>query len=156
MAEFEVAGVEYKSRRMSAMTEESVVRKLAPMINLAIPALAAMKNGMGKVDMSALPQAHMIEALTSTIAGLTDASTQHILASCLGVVERRNGDVWAPVWSASGGRPMFDDIRAPQMYLIAAKVLEDAFRDFMQALGPSFLRVEGNPEATTQSGSPTG
>lgn len=153
MAEFKVAGVSYQSRRMAAMTEESVTRKLAPMLNMAIPALAALKGGQGKIDLDAVPQGRIIEALTSTISTMPDNNAQFILASCLGVVQRRNGDAWVPVWSASGGRPMFDDIRAPQMYLIAAKVMEEAFRDFMAALGPSFS-VEGVQAAMTPSDSP--
>jgi len=154
MIEFEVAGQVYKAKRMSAMTEESVTRKLAPLLNMAMPALAALKNGMGKIDVDSVAPDRLIYALTESFSGLRDDHAQFILASCLGVVERRKGDAWAPVWSKSAGQPMFDDIRAPQMYLIAAKVMEAAFRDFMAALGPSFS-AGGDPQASKQSDSPT-
>jgi len=154
MIEFEVAGQVYKAKRMSAMVEESVTRKLAPLLNMAIPALAALKSGQGKIDFDTVSPDGLIRALTSAFADLRDDHAQFILASCLGVVERRKGDAWAQVWSAGAGRPMFDDIRAPQMYLIAAKVMEAAFRDFMAALGPSFS-AGGDPQASTPSDSPT-
>lgn len=154
MIEFEVAGQIYKARRMSAMVEESVTRKLAPLLNMAIPALAALKNGQGKVDFDSVAPDGIIRGLTTAFADMNDEHARFILASCLGVVERQQGDGWAKVWGPTSNTPVFDDIRAPQMYLIAAKVMEAAFRDFMAALGPSFS-AGGVPQAETTSDSPT-
>lgn len=148
MIEFEVSGQAYKARRMDAMTEEAVSRKLAPLLNLAVPALSALKNGQGKIDLAAFEGGKMIETLTRTIATLPDEAARFIIASCLSACQRQQGAAWAPVWSKNASAPMFDDIRAPQMYLICAKVLEEAFRDFMRALGPSFS-AEGGPLSDT-------
>lgn len=154
MIEFEVAGHTYKAKRMSAMVEESVTRKLAPLLNMAIPALAALKSGQGKIDFDSVAPDGIIRGLTSAFSDMRDDHALFILGSCLGVVERSQGAGWAPVWSAAAARPNFDDLRAPQMYLIAAKVMEAAFRDFMAALGPSFS-AGGVPQAGTTSDSPT-
>lgn len=154
MADFEVAGIAYKSRRMDAMTEEAVTRKLAPMLNMAIPALQSLKNGSGRIDLSAVDSGKMIGALTSTLSSMPDENARFIIGACLSVCERQAGQTWVPVWGKSANRPMFEDIRAPHMYLISAKVMEDAFRDFMTALGPSFS-VEGEASDMSQSDSQT-
>ena len=154
MAEFEVSGISYKSRRMSAMDEERVTRKLAPLLNVAVPALKAIREKGDAIDLSKIDSAAMVETMTRAISELRDDSAYDIIGSCLSVCERQQGEGWVKIWSTTAKRPLFDDIRAPQMYLISAKVLEEAIRDFMAALGLSFS-AEGLAPTSHQPASQT-
>jgi hypothetical protein len=131
VAEFTVAGVNYRSAKLNAIQQLRVVKRLMPLF--AIIQGADLKGAMQGSD-DALQT--LIGPLTTAVASIPDDHTEDILALCLGVCtrEQANGLGWSQVWNVQAKRPMFDDIDLVQMMSIVGHVLVDSVGDFSHAL----------------------
>jgi len=146
MAEFEVAGHRYASRKLDAFTQFHVVRKLAPavapLVSAAQPMLAAYvaakASGEGAAgslaDVGALLD--NLEPLLKVLADLPADDCDFVLGTCLSAVTRADdkGGGWSPVWNAAAKRMMFDDIDMPSMLAIAGHVIKADLAGFTDAL----------------------
>lgn len=125
MSEFTVRGHTYKTRRLPAMEQFHVMRRLAPIIN-----------HLG--DLSSLQSATGLDALgpvAQAIANLPDDHCNFIFATCLGACDRRQeGGSWAPVWSKGAKGPMFEDVDLLAMLEITMRVIQEALGDFFPDL----------------------
>lgn len=153
MNDFTIAGQDYKARRLPAMTEAHVTRRLAPVLNGMLPRLieaVAMSEG-GKVEVKTLDlrEASAIAGdFLTFIAGMSDADATFVISECCIVTERRQGERWSPVWVRGAKSPQFDDIRFPVMAQIVFNVMREATADFMPSLGLG-LSAEAEDPATS-------
>jgi len=147
MAEFEVNGTLYRSGKLDAMTQFNLTRRMLPLMpavkNLAMLWGARQKEEEAEAskadDAIALePNATFddaMEAAATAIAKLSDEDSNFIIATCLGVVSRKSGAGFSPVWNKPAGRPMFDDINMADMLKIMFAVLQSEFAAFFPSSG---------------------
>ena len=140
MATFEVGEHTYRSGTIPAMQQFHVGRRLAPVLPAfrdLIPIAGmlqsmsgAMKEGkpLSREDVTEIALA--VEPVVKAFASLSDADCEYVLAATLGVTQRQQGQIWAPVWSKSANALMFDDLDAAGMLQIAAIVLMGSFQRF--------------------------
>lgn len=125
--DFEIDGIKYRTGKMDAFDQFHVARKLAPVIG-----------SIGNISALASGDASAIIPLTGAISSLPEEDCNIILQKCLSVVSRGTespaGTSWAPVWSTSAKRLMFDDIDMIAMVQIAGRVIQDALGNFTRAL----------------------
>lgn len=168
MTEFEINGVQYRSGKLDTFKQLHVSRKIAPLVPKVLPAFAAIaqaKRSEGAVLGDALDEARKlgvqdidliakaIEPVTNVLAEMSDADVEYLFATCLVVVQRKQGKDWAPIWRNDA--LMFDDIELPQMTQIAMKVIWDNLGPFIQGLLAK--QLASNPDeqsAQAQSNGP--
>jgi hypothetical protein len=120
--EFDIAGNTYRAGKMDTFKQFHVSRRLAPVLG----GLAAVAGGDVK-DFTAF-----LQPIADAIARMSDADCDFILQSCLGVVQRQQGNAWSPVFAGAGKALMFDDIDLGVMLQIAVQVIQDNLGGFFQ------------------------
>ena len=93
MEEIEVGGKIYQLGRLSAMEQFHVGRKLLP-LHLSGPDIIAELSKMSTED------------------------AEYVINTCLAVCKRKQGTLWAPVYSRAAGRMMFDDMTGEDLFRI--------------------------------------
>jgi hypothetical protein len=137
MAEFTVGLHTYKAAPLSALAQFHLARKLSPVIapflETALPVLNKAADGLSTRDLPALLKD--VSPFLKVLAELPEAEVNYVIETCLATVTRKEpkGGGWSPVWSKAGGAMMFDDIKMPDMLVIAAHVIQDNLADFMPA-----------------------
>ena len=152
MLEFDVADQHYRSGRLDAFRQLHIARKLAPLIAKLSP-------------QAANPDANDFFSLMAPVidglAEMPEDDVNYITQRCLSVVQRQQGQQWAPVWNDTAKRLMFDDIDAMQLLQISFQVISDQLGSFMRAPlsslaspSPQSSEVPGNLSAfpTTKAG----
>jgi hypothetical protein len=136
MAEFELGEHTYRVGRLDAFKQFHLSRKIAPIIPTLIPAFLTLHD-LSREGAASSDPALMAEAFgpfAAGIAGMPDEAAEFILGTCLSVVQRRQGNVWMPVWSVPSATCMFDDIDLVQMVQISARVMEGSLGPFLRGL----------------------
>ena len=129
--EFEVLGNQYRADKLSAFAQFHVSRRIAPLLPALVPVfLKIVKDGGINKDLSGL--AELMQPFADGLAELSDEASEFVIATCLSVVKRRNGDTWASVWSSSGKCLMFDDLDLSSMLPIVIKVIQDSLGPFIR------------------------
>lgn len=121
--EFEISGNNYRSGKLDAFKQFHVSRRLAPVLS----GLAIAANG-SEADFSAF-----LQPIAEAVAQMPDADCDYILHTCLGVVQRQQGNAWANIYAQGAKTLMFDDIDLAAMLQIAAKVIQDNLAGFFSA-----------------------
>jgi hypothetical protein len=129
--EFEIKSQTYRAGKLSAFQQFHVSRRLAPL-------LASLG---GSLDEMRADPLSLFAPIAQGIASLPDADADFVLNTCLGTVQRAQGQAWARVMAPGGGL-MFEDIGMPEMLQIVGRVLMENFADFFADL-PGF--APGNP-----------
>jgi hypothetical protein len=126
VAEFEVTGNQYRSRKMTAFQQFHVARKLGPIFAKIGPSAQAVV---------ANPDTTMVDLLAPIIdalAAMPEDDCNYILHHCLAMVQRfQGGSAWANVWSEPAKRMIFEDIDLAAMVQITLEVLKDNLGNFM-------------------------
>lgn len=157
MREETIAGLPYRAGKLSAKQQWNVVRRLAPVLASAGPAVAAWASlpapvvpattdvtGAEMMTLSA-PQPIDLDGLfaavgplATALGELTDEASDYVLGACLAVCQtNRAGQTWAAV-ATRGGDLMFSDISMATMLRLTLMVLEESLSDFLGELrGPS-------------------
>lgn len=130
--EFIINGFQYRAGKLSAFEQLHVSRKIAPIIPTLVPLFVEIAQSSNwQKDIGKL--APLLQPFADGLANLSDADSEYILATCMGTVQRLQGDNWTPVWSKSAGC-MFDDIDLGIMIQIAMKVIQDSLAPFIRGL----------------------
>lgn len=133
MIEFEIAGQKYRAGKLDAFKQFHVSRKISPLLPALVPVfLRVTKNGGVSKDLSGV--AELLTPFADGLAGMTDETAEYIISTCLSVIQRKNGDVWAPVWSLSGKCCMFDDVDMGVMIPLIVRVIQDSLGPFIQGM----------------------
>jgi len=148
MSDFELGEDTYRIGRLNAFQQFHLSRKVAPMIPTLIPLFLKLQASAkdAKVadssaasalaplsgDMGAL--AEMLQPFADGIAGMPDETAEFILSTCLGVVQRKQGTAWFPVWNASQNVCMFDDLDLGVMMRLAVRVITESLGPFLRGM----------------------
>jgi hypothetical protein len=76
----------------------------------------------------------MLQPFADGIAGMPDETAEFILSTCLGVVQRKQGTAWFPVWNASQNVCMFDDLDLGVMMRLAVRVITESLGPFLRGM----------------------
>lgn len=123
---FEVNGHEYSIRKIDAIKQFHIARRIAPVLGGIMEAQAA-----GAETMEGFLPA-MIEA----VGKMSDVDTEYVINNCLLAVQRKHGDGWTAVMSKNGAR-MFDDMDLKELLTIVGKVIQENMGDFFPSGGIS-------------------
>lgn len=131
--EFSIDGNDFRAGKLDAFKQFHLSRKIAPVIPSLLPMYVEIsKGGDLSKDLSAL--AALLQPFADGIADLSDESSEYIMATCLSVVKRKQGETWVPIWNNSGKVCMFDDIDLGMMMRICLQVIQDSLGSFIQGL----------------------
>lgn len=162
---FEIQDQRYQCRRMSAMVQMQVVRRVTPILMGVVPALLdqmrarqealTKKSGTGEageageaaptsildMDMSVLRDTVLpaLQNASEHLSGMPDAEFEFVMHSCLSLVsrERDGGAGWVPIWNTAARQPQFDDMDGSTLLLIMVEVLKIELTPFMTGLASS-------------------
>ncbi|MCS3839389.1 hypothetical protein HNR03_004000 [Pseudomonas sp. JAI111] len=152
MSEFELGADSFRIGKLNAFQQFHLSRKVAPMIPTLIPVFLKLQSaardaksasesadGAGSSDLAPLSGdlgalAEMLQPFADGIAGMPDEAAEFILSTCLGVVQRKQGTSWFPVWNASQNVCMFDDIDLGVMMKLAVRVITESLGPFLQGM----------------------
>ena len=158
MADFEIAGVNYRAGKMALLDALQVARKVAPVygrIMLVRGELAPLLEGIEQERAARqpsgdapAPEGNMTGELFQKILGAADRllmpileefarlsreDVDSIMGLCLGVCLREQPTGWAPIWNASARAPQFQDIDLPTALRIVWTVVAEQLGPFFRA-----------------------
>lgn len=117
-------------RKMDAMTQFNVSRRIAPVLATMGVSISALRSGNVAIE----DFAPMLGPITNMIAAMDDETVEYIIAKCLAGVRVQQGDNWAPVVAAGSSRLMFEDIDMPALIRLVVEVLRVNLGDFLTEL----------------------
>jgi len=126
--EFDVMGITYKVRKLPAMRQFHIVRRLLPVLSELAPAASKGANGID-----------VLPLLSKTISGMSDTDADYVIYGLLAAVQRNQGQGlgWADV--TNGTALMYDDVPMSAVLQLVWKALTHNLSDFFAAL-PSDLK----------------
>lgn len=132
--EFTIEGNEYRVRKLTAVQQLHVSRKLAGVLTVAFPAFVALaeKDPDDGVDIEKIFSSFGPAA--EAIAAMPEAEVDFVCATCLAVVSRRQGSAWCQVWNERAKALQFEDIDLGAMMQMVFRVIQDSLGNFIQGL----------------------
>lgn len=129
--DFSVAGKDYRARKMDAMQQFHIARRLTPVIGALIEAVPKDAIKGDKVDLSKIDPLKMLEPIAGIISKMSDEDSEYILFACMENCERSlgKGAGWSAV-KVKGGKIMYDDIDLPVMLQIFWAVVQENLGNF--------------------------
>lgn len=151
MSEFQLGEDTFRIGKLNAFQQFHLSRKVAPMIPTLIPVFLKLQASAktapaegaaeGASDYALAPLsgdlgalAEMLQPFADGIAGMPDETAEFILSTCLGVVQRKQGTAWFPVWSASKNVCMFDDLDLGLMMKLSVRVITESLGPFLRGM----------------------
>jgi hypothetical protein len=126
MADFEVAGVRYRSRRMSAIMQFDMLQALSPIL----PSISELFGNEEAEGMA------VIMPIANALAVMPREKTHFVIEECMRMVDRDNGKGgWARVWNDHTHGPNFEDVDDLSiMSQLVVHVLQENFLPFSQGV----------------------
>ena len=121
--------VEYRIGKLDALKQFHVSRRLAPLLAEMGISLTMLSKGAGTGIDDFLP---ILGRIGEMMAKMTDADSNFIIFTSLGVVDIKQGDKFAPV--AVGGNLMFQDMSMTTMLRLVGETLKDNLGGFLMGL----------------------
>jgi hypothetical protein len=173
MADFEIAGVNYRTTKMGLLDALQVARKIAPVygrIMLVRGEMSTLLDGINREQNARLVDGDAAAAPTMTgelfqkilaasdrllmpileeFAGMPREDVDSIMGLCLGVCSREQPTGWAPVWNVQARAPQFHDIDLPVSLRLVWNVVGEQLAPFFNAPVSS---LTGAPAAGTGTG----
>jgi len=140
MAEVFIDGNNYRTGKLNAMTQFHVVRRLLPVVS----AFGDIPNDpkTGKPD-----ETQFLPAMIKAVSHLSDDDCEFVIAKCLQVCLRQQGQNWSPVWNMTVNRLQFEDIDMTGMLNLTAATLGENLAGFFPALPQSSTAEASQPNA---------
>jgi hypothetical protein len=140
MAEFEINGITYKNKKLSAMDQLDLMLDLSPLLVSVKDLIGLDKDSSSDVDSGEAKrtlQIKVVSQIATSIADMPREKTHALIAVCMGSCERKMvaGKGWAKVWNEAAHQPMFDDIGLMEIGGIVIAVLQDNFQNFLPGTG---------------------
>jgi len=148
MIEFDLNGQLYRMGKLDAMRQFHLSRRIAPIIPTLIPVFVKLsKEGGLNQDLGGF--AELLGPFADGLATMSDEVGEYIISTCLSVVQRGNGQTWAPVWSAQAKACMFDDVDLSAIMQIVMKVIQENLGPF---IGGILMSQQGSLMPSKQTG----
>lgn len=134
--EFEIKGVQYRTKKLSVFDQLKVTRKLLPVLAGIMPDIQSIKGVLPKEGENADSEAvykvleKAMPKIAETLADMSEEDTNAIIFPCLAVVSRRQDKTsWAPI--VVSNELMFDDIDLMSMLQMVGRVVGDSLGNFL-------------------------
>lgn len=121
MTTVDIGAATYRFGKLDAMQQFHIVRRLLPIL-ASLGVSPDMLRELGGKD-NDLGMLAVMAPIMDMVAKMPDAEVNYILQSALSVVQRQQGDNWAPVQNRTG-QLMFADIDMPGMIRLAIEALK--------------------------------
>lgn len=134
--ELTLGSAEYSTRKLSAIQQFHVARRLAPLLwALGEGLVQALSSGKSEISVDGVDANGLfaLKNVADMVAQMSDADSEYVLNTCLSVVRRKQSGGWANI-QASGGGLMFDDIDLQTMMQLAVTVIKENLGNFFDAL----------------------
>lgn len=127
---FEIAGKQYKAKRMNPFEQLKLTTKLAPVVAKVLSpdtlkqAIALMPKGEGSEgDLDGFLElvGNVIPSALQALSDMSEADLMGVVTKCLVTVQRQDGAMWAAIYSAGG--LMYEDIDMLTMMAIVVRVI---------------------------------
>lgn len=120
---------EYRTtKRMDAMKQFHVTRRLGPALVIAAASLKSILDGKNLAQDALLAVAGPVMQIVSH---MSDEDVEYIIRTCLATVERKQGDTFAPVMTPDGKQFMFADMDQAVMIRMTIEVIYINLENFM-------------------------
>lgn len=134
--EFEIKGVKFQLRKVHAMKQFHIVRRIAPLLGELIPALSLISK-TAKADLSESAKldqfAEIAKPLFTGLGKLSDADSEKVLFGLLSAVDmKQSTGNWAAV--ATDTMIMFDNLELPILLELAGKAFAFNLSGFFAVL----------------------
>lgn len=133
MIEFEQGGHAFRAAKLDAFKQFHVSRKISPLIPLLVPVFVKVASE-GNLTKNLAGYAELLTPFAEALASMSDENAEYLLATCLSVVQRKQGDTWAPIWSATGKCCMFDDMDMSALLPLVVRVIQDSLGGFIRGM----------------------
>lgn len=145
--EFPLGGHNYRVRKMSAMAQWHLNRKVAPLLPPLVPIMIRLaKSGGFKGDLSLIGE--LLGPFADGIASMSDESSEYVLNTCMASVQREVAPgTWQNVWTQGGISPFPELNDLSSVIPIVVKVIWDALGPFIKGLLTA--QESGGSERTT-------
>ena len=135
--DFEVGGHQYRAERLSAIKQLHLSRRIGPLLPplapLFVQVARASANGNVMGNLDAL--APLAQPFMDSLASMSDADVEYVIALSLSTVKRRTGDTWASVWNEKANLPMFTDLNdIGTLMPIVAQVIKENLGPFIAGI----------------------
>lgn len=123
---------QYQIGRLNPMMQFHVARKILPILTRAGLSLSTLKALSSENEDKASKDEALVAIMgpaTEVLASMPTEDVDFVLATCLGVVKRRSGDGWAPVWVHGAGLA-FVDINMIAMIRLVVEVIKENMGGF--------------------------
>lgn len=141
--EFEIGGRKFKVRKIDAMKQFHIVRRVTPILAEVLPALKSAGKFASEAELKKLPDDKKWDLVTGiagpTMNGLSkleDKDADLVLHGLLEAVEvQQTGGNWAKI--SSGGMLMMQDLELPVLLQVAGRAFIFNLSGFFSALPQS-------------------
>ena len=135
--EFAIDGHNYRMRKMNAITQLHVSRRIAPFVSKLVPVFIQLHRAnmaMNADNMGAMAEA--AQPLAEAFAQMPDADAEYVINSCMTTVMREQPEhkTWAAVWNTDAKSAMFPDVELPQILQMTVRVLRENLGNFISGL----------------------
>jgi hypothetical protein len=151
--EFNHDGVQYRIKKLNAIEQWHLNRKIAPLIPPLIPVFLKMaresalaevmakeREAQGKAPVDTAFDVESIAGLLGPfaegIATMSDSDSEYVINTCLSAIQRNiSANVWMPVWSVAAKASQFPELNDLSNVLpLVIKVIWDALGPFIKGL----------------------
>lgn len=132
--QIEIEGKVYRAAaKLNAFQQFHVVRRV-------LPVLSSVFEG---------DDAGFMRRAIGAMAGMPDADCDFVLRTCLAVVQRQQGQAWAPVIAPQQGLAMmFDDIGLTELMQLTVEVIKENLSGFFSAAAALGMELPATQAAT--------
>ena len=141
MSEHEYGGRVYRIGKLPAMKQFHVSRRIAPIIPALIPLYSKLARG-GSVLSAIEASPELLSPFADALSGMSDETVDYLVATCMSVVTRQEGNAWVRIWADRAGL-LFEDIELSVLLPLTVRVIVENLGPFISGL------------LTSQSSSPT-
>ena len=134
MAEFTLNGQQYSAGKMDAFKQLHVSRKIGPIIPPLIPVFLKLSKSSVPLTENLAAIGELLGPFADGLASMPDETAEYVMGTCLSVVQRKQGNDWAPVWSERGRTCMFDDMGLDVLIPIVVRVIQSNLGNFINGL----------------------
>ena len=141
MTEFQIGSLTFRLRKMNAMAQLQLSRKIAPLMPPLIPAAvaikAALEAGAQARDLEML--ASMVQPFADALGDMKEEDFAYVCDKCLSNVEfNSTGNSFVPIWASQVQACLFENVMdASVLIRLVVKVIQEQLGGFFSGLMPT-------------------
>lgn len=135
VTEFEQDGAKYRIKKLDAIAQWHLNRKIAPLVPPLIPVFMKIARAGGvKGDIEGI--SGLLGPFADGIASMSDEASEYVINTCLSAIQREvSANVWMPIWAPGARISSFAELNdLSKVIPLVVKVIWDALGPFIQGL----------------------